>query len=145
VRKYPLCRICKRPMMIGQTDAHYVCLQDPIGNLERGLELSQGSADAKWSTAQAAAVDQAIRNAAAKKTFITADDVWAELPATFPVGKGLAARLLAACRAGVIENTGTTTTARRGGAHDHAQRLTIWRSLIEGRNPAMTLDRGARR
>ena len=90
-------------------------------------------------------MDQAIRNAAAKKTFITADDVWAELPATFPVGKGLAARLLAACRAGTIENTGTTTTARRGGAHDHAQRLTIWRSLIEGRNPAMTLDRGARR
>jgi hypothetical protein len=145
VKKYPLCRICHNPMMVGQTDTHYVCVKDPIGNLERGLELSQGSADAKWDTRQAAAVDQAIRNAAAKKTFITADDIWAELPATFPVGKGLAARLLAASRAGVIENTGTTTTARRGGAHDHAQRLTIWRSLIEGRNPAMTLDRGARR
>jgi hypothetical protein len=145
VKKYPLCRICHNPMMVGQTDTHYVCVKDPIGNLERGLELSQGSADAKWDTRQAAAVDQAIRNAAAKKTFITADDIWAELPATFPVGKGLAARLLAASRAGVIENTGTTTTARRGGAHDHAQRLTIWRSLMEGRNPAMTLDRGARR
>ena len=145
MKKYPLCRICHNPMMVGQVDTHYVCVKDPMGNLERGLELSQGSADAKWDTRQAAAVDQAIRNAAAKKTFITADDVWAELPATFPVGKGLAARLLAASRAGVIENTGTTTTARRGGAHDHAQRLTIWRSLIEGRNPAMTLDRGARR
>ncbi len=145
MKKYPLCRICHNPMMVGQTDTHYVCVKDPIGNLERGLELSQGSADAKWDTRQAAAVDQAIRNAAAKKTFITADDIWAELPATFPVGKGLAARLLAASRAGVIENTGTTTTARRGGAHDHAQRLTIWRSLMEGRNPAMTLDRGARR
>ena len=145
MKKYPLCRICHNPMMVGQVDTHYVCVKDPMGNLERGLELSQGSADAKWDTRQAAAVDQAIRNAAAKKTFITADDIWAELPATFPVGKGLAARLLAASRAGVIENTGTTTTARRGGAHDHAQRLTIWRSLIEGRNPAMTLDRGARR
>ena len=65
MKKYPLCRICKRPMMVGQTDAHYVCIGDPIGNLERGLELSQGSADAKWTTRQAAAVDQAIRNAAA--------------------------------------------------------------------------------
>lgn len=131
--------------MIGQTDAHYVCLQDPIGNLERGLEASQGSADAKWTRQEQAAVDQAIRNAAVKRTFITADDVWAELPTHFPITKGLAARLLAACRAGVIENTGTTTIARRGGAHDHAQRLTIWRSLIEGENPAMIPDRKARR
>jgi hypothetical protein len=145
--KHPNCRLCGRPMMVGQIDTHYTCKRQaemPPEPFQTALEASQAAADTKWSPLQQAQVDSAIRRAAAKKTFITADDVWAHLPETFPVTKGLAARLNVAARKGYIENTGTTTVARRGGTHDHAQRLTLWRSLIEGRDP-MNLDRKDRR
>jgi hypothetical protein len=134
-------------MMGGQTDTHYTCrdaANAPLQPFEKALQASQTAADSKWSAMQQAQVDAAIRRAAVAKTFITADDVWAQLPGTFPVTKGLAARLNVAARKGYIENTGTTTTAKRGGTHDHAQRLTLWRSLIEGKDP-MNLDRKVRR
>jgi hypothetical protein len=51
------------------------------------------------------------------------------LGASFPVTKGMTARLMVAERRGVIKNTGEITYAKRGGQHDHAQRLTIWQSL----------------
>ena len=134
-------------MMLGQTDTHYTCKNQaemPPEPFQLALEASQRAADHKWTPMEQAQVDAAIRRAAAKKTFITADDVWTQLGEHFPVTKGMAARLIVAARNGIIENTGMTTTSRRGGRHDHAQRLTMWRSLIEGRDP-MTLDQKGRR
>ena len=90
---------------------------------------SQASANAKWTPQEQDRVDAAIRKMARMLPRFTADQVWYELGASFPVTKGMTARLLVAQRNGVIRNTGETTFAERGGKHDHAQRLTIWQSL----------------
>ena len=90
---------------------------------------SQASANAKWTPQQQLQVDQAIIKMARMMPRFTADQVWYELGVTFPVTKGMTARLLVAQRNGVIKNTGEITFAERGGEHDHAQRLTIWQSL----------------
>lgn len=94
-----------------------------------GMEASQIAADHKWTPEQIQQVDHAIWLCAHFAPTFTADDVWRRLPADFPVTKGMAARLNQAARKGIIENTGQTTIARRGGDHDHGQRLTVWRSL----------------
>ena len=96
---------------------------------EVGIEKSQQAADAKWTPEQIAQVDRAIELCAHFQPTFTADDVWRRLPSDFPVTKGMAARLIAATRKGICENTGQTTTSNRGGSHDHGQRLTVWRSL----------------
>ena len=93
------------------------------------MQASQASATAKWTLQQQDQVDTAIRKMARMMPEFTADQVWYELGATFPVTKGMTARLLVAERAGVIKNSGLTTFAERGGVHDHAQRLTVWQSL----------------
>lgn len=85
-------------------------------------------AASRWTLHQRTLVDHAIAAVAARLDRFTADDVWAELDGAVPVTKGLTARLLVAARAGLISNTGETTIAARGGAHDHAQRLTVWAS-----------------
>jgi hypothetical protein len=90
---------------------------------------SQASANAKWSPEQQLQVDAAIVKMARMKPRFTADEVWYELGASFPVTKGMTARLMVAERRGVIKNSGEITWAERGGKHDHAQRLTIWQSL----------------
>ena len=90
---------------------------------------SQASANAKWTPEQQDRVDAAIRKMARMLPRLTADQVWYELGATFPVTQGMTARLLVAQRQGVIKNTGEIAYAKRGGEHDHAQRLTIWQSL----------------
>jgi hypothetical protein len=74
----------------------------------------------------------------------TADDIWIRLGDDFPVTKGMAARLIAASRRGLIENTGETRFSTRGGAHCHNQRLTLWRSLTGGQTP-MALELRTRR
>ena len=93
------------------------------------MQASQASATAKWTLQQQDQVDTAIRKMARMMPEFTADQVWYELGATFPVTKGMTARLLVAQRQGVIKNSGTITYAERGGVHDHAQRLTVWQSL----------------
>jgi hypothetical protein len=90
---------------------------------------SQASANAKWTPAQQLQVDNAIVKMARMQPRFTADQVWYELGETFPVTKGMTARLMVAERRGVIKNSGEITWAERGGKHDHAQRLTIWQSL----------------
>lgn len=101
----------------------------PAG-FEAGMEASQRSADAKWTLEEQMLVDDAIRMCAYFLPEFTADDVWARLrPLGVPVTKGLAARLNVAARSGLIEATDRTRKSSRGGAHDHGQRLTIWRSL----------------
>lgn len=140
---HPACEVCGRPMVGGQIRRHGVCdpnhpayvRPDPFA---RAMNESQRSADARWSDAQQAQVDAAIHKAASSRELFTADQVWALLPADFPVTKGLAARLTAAARRGLIRNSGQTATANRGGRHDHAQRLTVWASLIY-RAPAASL------
>lgn len=91
----------------------------------RARDGSEAAARA-WTPEQVARVDAAIRTAARSGREFTADDVWGLVGPSVPVTKGLAARLNAAARAGVIVNTGRTATASRGGAHDHAQRLSVW-------------------
>jgi len=93
------------------------------------MAASQASANAKWTALQQNQVDTAIRKMARMMPKFTADQVWYELGASFPVTKGMTARLLVAQRKGVIKNSGTITFAERGGVHDHAQRLTVWQSV----------------
>ena len=93
------------------------------------MAASQASATAKWTPSQQNQVDIARRKMARMMPEFTADEVWYELGATFPVTKGMTARLLVAQRQGVIKNSGQITYAERGGVHDHAQRLTVWQSL----------------
>lgn len=102
---------------------------DPPSPFERGMDGSRRAAR-KWTEDEAKKVDAAIAAVAGRLPTFTADAVWAELGDGFPVTKGLASRLTAAKNRGLIENTGTVAPARRGGDHDHAQRLSVWRSLL---------------
>lgn len=96
-------------------------------------------AAAKWTDEEAAAVDTAIANVAARAwdrdgrdgpRDLTTADVWAELGPGFPVTKGIAGRMLAAKAAGLIANTGRTTIAPADATGpNHGQRLTVWRAL----------------
>ena len=105
----------------------------PLTPFGVAMQISQGVANVKWSPDQQAAVDAAIAVVARAKGRFTADDVWAQLGPDFPVTKGLAGRLNAAVRRKLIVNTGEVAHAKRGGLHDHAQRLTVW-AFNGGRN-----------
>jgi hypothetical protein len=129
------CTICKGtivyPEITGKT--HFVCdgrvpARKNAPFIE-GMLASQSSADARWTRPQQNEVDAAIRHVARAKGFFTADDVWKHLGDQFPVTKGLAGRLNAAARRGIIRNTGEMAYANRGGAHDHAQRLSVWAGI----------------
>jgi hypothetical protein len=129
------CTICKGtityPEITGKT--HFVCdgrvpARKNAPFIE-GMLASQSSADARWTRPQQNEVDAAIRHVARAKGFFTADDVWKHLGDQFPVTKGLAGRLNAASRKGIIRNTGEMAYAQRGGAHDHAQRLSVWAGI----------------
>jgi hypothetical protein len=129
------CTICKGtivyPEITGKT--HFVCdgrvpARKNAPFIE-GMLASQSSADARWTRPQQNEVDAAIRHLARAKGFFTADDVWKHLGDQFPVTKGLAGRLNAAARRGIIRNTGEMAYAQRGGAHDHAQRLSVWAGI----------------
>jgi hypothetical protein len=129
------CTICKGtivyPEITGKT--HFVCdgrvpARKNAPFIE-GMLASQSSADARWTRPQQNEVDAAIRHVARAKGFFTADDVWKHLGDQFPVTKGLAGRLNAAARKGIIRNTGEMAYAQRGGAHDHAQRLSVWAGI----------------
>lgn len=90
------------------------------------MQISNRVAQVKWTPEQQKQVDAAISRVAHRQQYFTADDIWADLGAGFPVTKGLAGRLNAAVRRKLIQNTGQISHANRGGAHDHAQRLTVW-------------------
>jgi len=93
---------------------------------EKAMQISNRVAQVKWTPEQQKQVDAAISRVAHRQQYFTADEIWAELGAGFPVTKGLAGRLNAAVRRKLIRNTGQISHANRGGAHDHAQRLTVW-------------------
>ena len=90
-----------------------------------------GSAKAarKWTDEQIAQVDRAIRRAAYFMPRWTVDDVWEQLPADFPVNKGIGARLNKAARAGMIRATDRTKISTRTNEHGHGQRLTVWETI----------------
>jgi len=96
---------------------------------ERGMEGSARAAQ-KWTDLEKKWVDEAIELVALVQDTFTADDIWAQIAGRVRVTKGLAGRLNAARHRGMIEPTGQVTFARRGGDHDHAQRLAVWRSLL---------------
>jgi hypothetical protein len=97
------CTICKGsiayPEIQGKT--HFVCDgRVPAKNTthsSKGMIASQSSADARWTRIEQNQVDAAIAHVAKTKGIFTADDVWQHLGADFPVTKGLAGRLNAAC------------------------------------------------
>lgn len=103
---------------------------EPIrGNFAAAVEASEVAAD-RWSEPQKQAVLAAIRTVAEREPMFTTDAVWAELGPDFPVTKGMTAMLQRAKKDGVITSTDQTVISRRGGEHDHAQRLTVWQSLV---------------
>jgi hypothetical protein len=117
----------------------------PTTAVERG-EVGTTLASHRWTREEAARVEEAIRTVAARWKGIyrgvseqrphseptgcfTTADVWAELGEGFPVTKGIAAKMTAAARAGVIENTGRHAyNDHPDRAHAHGQRLTVWRA-----------------
>jgi hypothetical protein len=129
------CTVCKGsiayPEIQGKT--HFVCdgrvPAKRHDSFIQGMIASQSSADARWTRIEQNQVDAAIAHVAKTKGIFTADDVWQHLGDHFPVTKGLAGRLNAASRRGIIRNTGELAYANRGGAHDHAQRLSVWAGI----------------
>ena len=101
-------------------------LAQPATPFAKAMQVSERVGNFKWTGEQQRQVDAAIMKVARTKGLFTADDIWQELGAAFPVTKGLAGRLNAAVRQNIIRNTGTVSHAKRGGFHDHAQRLTVW-------------------
>lgn len=92
----------------------------------RGMKASAGAAASKWSGPDFATVEAAILTLAAHGAPFTADDVWAVCPNVL-VSKGLSSMLNTCARRGLIHNTGELRVSHRGGEHDHAQRLTVWK------------------
>ena len=129
------CTICKTtiayPEITGKT--HFICdgrvPAQKNGPFIEGMLASQSSADARWTRPQQNEVDAAIVHVARTKGFFTSDDIWKHLGDQFPVTKGIAGRLNAAARRGIIRNTGELAYANRGGSHDHAQRLSVWADI----------------
>jgi hypothetical protein len=95
---------------------------------ERGMAGSAKAAR-KWTDDQIAQVDRAIRRVAYFMPRWTVDDVWQQLPADFPVNKGIGARLNKAARAGMIRATDRTQISKRTNEHGHGQRLTVWETI----------------
>jgi len=100
--------------------------QQPATPFVKAMQISERVSNLKWSGEQQRQVDAAIMHVARTKGLFTADDIWQHLGPTFEVTKGLAGRLNAAVHQNIIRNTGTISHAKRGGLHDHAQRLTVW-------------------
>lgn len=100
----------------------------PPSGFDYGIKRSADSAQ-KWTKEQTELVDYTIILVARREIEFTADDVWRQLPAGFPVTKGMASRLMSAARRGRIVNTGRIAYCERGGAHDHNQRLTVWKRV----------------
>jgi len=120
---------------LGQYREQVIDLEDSNGRVRRcvqmtpievGIATSTRVGNFKWSGEQQRQVDAAIVHVARTKGLFTADDIWQHLGPTFEVTKGLAGRLNAAVHQNIIRNTGTISHAKRGGLHDHAQRLTVW-------------------
>jgi len=97
----------------------------PAG-FELGIARSEDAAK-RWTKEQTELVDYTIILVARRLDEFTADDVWRQLPAGFPVTKGMAARLVSASRRGLIYATGDMARASRGGEHDHGQKLNVWK------------------
>jgi hypothetical protein len=116
------------PIYNRQQDMFAIFNREPTP-IERAEDGSAAAAVARWSADEQAQVDAAIRRCAVELDEFTSDDVWRRIPEV-RITKGIGARLMAASRAGLIVSTGTTTIARRGGEHDHAQRLGVWRSRL---------------
>jgi hypothetical protein len=99
----------------------------------KGVQGSTRAAE-RWSEAQKVQVDLAIRAVAERHRRggeFTTDDVWAQLAGAVPVTKGMTARLMVAVNHRIIDTTGKTVVSRRGGNHDHGQRLSVWYSLLD--------------
>lgn len=100
----------------------------PPSGFDYGIQRSADSAQ-KWTKEQTELVDYTIILVARREIEFTADDVWRQLPTGFPVTKGMASRLMSAARRGRITQTGEYAKSSRGGAHDHGQRLTVWKRV----------------
>lgn len=99
------------------------------GNNPRPFDVGMAASAAsgsRWSIEDFAVLDAAIRKLAASGERFTSDDVW-RLSPTVKFTKGIGAKLTAAARSGLIHNTGERRVSARGGDHDHAQSLSVWK------------------
>lgn len=100
--------------------------------IQKGFAESERAAT-RWSAAQKALVMDAIIAVAEGNDEFTTDAIWKQLDGNVPVTKGMTAMLQNAVRKGILDSTGKTEISNRGGEHDHGQRLTVWYSLIHGK------------
>ena len=97
----------------------------PDTPFEVGMRQSAAAAAAKWTAADVAKVDAAIRARIAEGEPFTTDDLWQRIPYV-PMSKGIASRLRPFVSRGELLDTGHKRICRRGGKHDHAHSLTVW-------------------
>lgn len=102
----------------------------PGEGIAQGLAESQRAAG-RWDEEQKQLVLAAIIAVAKREDEFTSDAIWNELAGRVPVTKGLTALLMLASKRNILGSTGKTEISRRGGEHDHGQRLTVWYSLIQ--------------
>jgi hypothetical protein len=86
---------------LGQYHEQVIDIEDTNGRVRRcvqmtpievGMAISTRVGNFKWTGEQQRQVDAAIMKVARTKGLFTADDIWQELGAAFPVTKGLAGR-----------------------------------------------------
>jgi hypothetical protein len=99
---------------------------------EAALEGSEAAART-WTEAEKRMVREALHAVCqdhAGGGEFTTDAVWERLGASVPVTKGITSVLSYGKHHRWLDSTGKTEISTRGGKHDHAQRLTVWYSLL---------------
>lgn len=100
----------------------------PVTPFTKGMAASAKAA-AKWSPVEVTMLHKAIERAAVELPEITTDDVWKRLPKGFPITKGIGTHMMSYKTKGVLLNTTRVRICDRAFAN-HAQRLTVWQSLV---------------
>jgi len=108
---------------------------------EVGMAASAAAGD-KWTPGEVATLRAAVRTVAARGFDFTSDDVWKLCP-TVKFTKGMGRLLVGMAGEGVMHSTHQHRVSTRGGDHDHAQSLTLWRPGPDPKKPPKKPKGGA--